>query len=64
MTVHWTPQREAHLEQVVDLLKAVVTVFVLVFLLYLAATHGEDQRCERLKQEPARWEQICAEVHR
>ncbi len=64
MSLHWTPQREAWLERAAEFAYMVAMVCVLVFLLYLAATHGEEQRCDRLAQDTARWQQVCAEVQR
>ncbi len=61
----WTPDRDVELLHAADV-AAVIRVIVLVaFLLVLgalvgfAAAKGHEDRCERLRDEPARYEQLC-----
>ncbi len=39
-------------------------LLVITALVLLAAVQGHENRCERLRDEPDRWQQICAEVQR
>ncbi len=61
----WTPDRDAgllHATDVVALIRGAVGVaffLVLAGLVVLAALKGHEDRCERLRDEPVRYEQLC-----
>ncbi len=61
----WTPDRDADLLHAADVAAVIRVVVGLVFLLVLAAlillaaVQGHENRCERLRDEPARYEQLC-----
>ncbi len=61
----WTPDRDVGLLHAVDVVAAIRVVvffafaFVLTALVVLAAVKGHEDRCERLRDQPSRYEQLC-----
>ncbi len=61
----WTPDRDVellHATDVAAVIRVVVGiafVVVLTALVLLAAVKGQENRCERLRDHPARYEQLC-----
>ncbi len=61
----WTRDRDVELLHAADVAAVIrwiilVTFFlVLTALVVLAAVKGHDDRCERLRDQPARYEQLC-----
>ncbi len=61
----WTPDRDVGLLHAVDVAAGVRVVVgiaflaVLTALVLLAAVKGHEDRCERLRDQPARYEQLC-----
>ncbi len=61
----WTPDRDVDLLYAVDVAAVIrVVVFVaflavLTALFGLAVVKGHEDRCERLLDQPARYEQLC-----
>ncbi len=61
----WTPDRDVellHATDVAAVIRAAIGVaffVVLAALVVLAAVKGHEDRCERLRDEYARYEQLC-----
>ncbi len=61
----WTPDRDVellHAADVAAVIRVVVGVaflLVLTALVLLAAVKGHEDRCERLRDQPDRYEQLC-----
>ncbi len=66
----WTPDRDVELLHAADVAAVIRVVVGLAFfavlaaLVALAAVQGHENRCERLRDEPSRWQQLCSEVRR
>ncbi len=61
----WTPHRDVELLHAVDIAAVIRVVVgiaflaVLTALVVLAAVKGHEDRCERLRDQPARYSQLC-----
>ncbi len=64
----WTPDRDVELLHATDVAAVIRVVVFVAFLLVLAAlvllaaVEGHEDRCERLRDQPARYEQLCGAV--
>ncbi len=62
----WTTSRDVELLRAADVcavIRVVVGIaffLVLVALLVLAAVQGHEDRCDRLRDQPARYEHLCS----
>ncbi len=61
----WTPDRDLELLHAADVAAALrvgiglAFLLVLVALVVFAAVEGHENRCERLRDQPVRYEQLC-----